>query len=172
MGWKELDIPNAQEAAGFRQEFQKRARFLLDESLGVAVANLLRRSGWNAKFVADVGLAGRDDQDVLAFAQRDDRILLTHDQGFLDDRKYPEHRNPGIVILPGAGGDIVALIQALQWSLSIVGQFREVWRKSKIVMGNDGTFRVTSRNADTGAMDTRRYWLTKGTVFIWEDENK
>jgi predicted nuclease of predicted toxin-antitoxin system len=168
MTWKPVHIPDSEESARFRQQFTKKARFLVDESLGSAVAGLLQRSGWNAKYLGDVGLAGRDDQDVLAFAHRDDRVLLTHDRDFLDDRRFPEHRNPGIVVLPGGSGNAIALIEALRWTLSIVGEFREVWRRSKVSVGLDGSFTVKSRNRKTGAMTSRRYCLAPdGGVSEW-----
>jgi hypothetical protein len=32
-------------------------------------------------------------------------VLLTHDKDYLNDRQYPFHRNPGVIILPGEEGE-------------------------------------------------------------------
>lgn len=131
---------------------------------------MLKRSGWNVKFAGDVGLSGRDDRDVFAFAYRDNRILLTHDKDYLDNRKFPEHSNPGVVILPGGMGDETALIKSLKWTLSVIGQHRGLWRKSKVTIRADGRFTVMSRDISTGATSAQRYWFKDGDILIWEDD--
>jgi predicted nuclease of predicted toxin-antitoxin system len=119
VAWKRVELPPDKEMAAFVRDQKAKARFLVDESLGPAVAEVLRGAGWNVKFVADVNLAGHSDEDVLAFAHRDDRILLTHDADFLDDRRFPPHRNPGVVVLPGGSGNERVLIRALGQAVSI-----------------------------------------------------
>jgi predicted nuclease of predicted toxin-antitoxin system len=80
-------------------------RFLVDESMGEGVAKILRHEGYNAKYVSDVGLTGRSDEDVFATAWSEDRVLVTHDPDFLDDRLFPPHRNPGVLLIrPGSSG--------------------------------------------------------------------
>ncbi len=164
-------MPSDSEVAMFRKGFRRKARFLVDESVGVDVARLLQRSGWNARFVGDVKLLGREDEDILAFAMRDDRVLLTHDRDFLDWQRFPEHRNPGVVLLPGSQGDVVALVEALRWTMSIVGEFREIWRKSVVQITGAGEFIVRGREMETGAVTTRRYRMAPdGGVDIWDDQ--
>jgi predicted nuclease of predicted toxin-antitoxin system len=105
MPWKPILIPSGREADAVVRHQKKRARLLVDESLGPAVAEVLRGAGWNMKFAGEVGLLGRSDEDVLAYAQRDDRFLLTHDVEFLDDRRFPPDHNPRILVLSGASGE-------------------------------------------------------------------
>ena len=47
---------------------------------------LLRSRGYNVLTAEDAGLRGRDDRELVAKAFQDDRILLTQDLDFLDDR--------------------------------------------------------------------------------------
>src|SRR5262249_3236699 len=103
--WRELPTASREEQHGLKHLFTKRARFLVDESLGVGVYEVLVRLGWNAKWAGEVGLLGRSDEEVLAYAWREDRIVLTHDTDFLDQRRFPSHRHPGVIVLPGAEGD-------------------------------------------------------------------
>jgi predicted nuclease of predicted toxin-antitoxin system len=70
----------------FQRQFASKARFLIDESVGMEVARLIRDRGWNVCYVDDVGLLGRSDEEVLAFAWKEQRILLTYDFDFLDFR--------------------------------------------------------------------------------------
>ena len=169
MPWKPLSLPSDEEVSRFSERFRKKARFLVDESLGKGVAEVLSDAGWNVRFAGDVGLGGHDDTDVFAFAQRDDRILLTHDSDFLNNRDFPPHRNPGIVVLPGGSGDEHALLRALGIMLSVVAPPREVYRAAKIVISSDGTISITNRDQESGAMETTRYRsLGKGPLEVWE----
>jgi len=170
MGWEPIQISQA-ELFFYDNEATEKAKFLVDESVGVDVVQLLQRSDWNARYVAEGGLSGRSDEDVLAFAQRDDRVLITHDRGYLNDRRFPEHRNPGIVVLPGGDGDVSALVESIQWMLSIVGGFRELWRRAKVEIGRDGQFTVRVREADTGRVTSRRYWVVQNNgILQWHDD--
>lgn len=169
MAWKAAPPTPPDEINDFIKQFRKKARFLVDESLGVEVANVLRNLGWNAKFVGEVGLTRRDDIDVLAYSWSEDSILLTHDTDFLDDRRFPEHRNPGVVILPGGSGDEEALIRAVAGLLSIVAPFRKGFRGTKVQVSNDGVWTFIKRNKNTGAIERTRIRISKnGTVEIWE----
>ena len=121
MGWEPLDYTE-QEVSTFERENRKKARFLVDESLGIGVAGLLGKAGWKVKYTHDLGLAGRSDEDVFAAAWKEDLILLTHDDDFLDDRRFPPHRNPGIVVIrPGAQGSDKGLLATLGKALELVG---------------------------------------------------
>jgi predicted nuclease of predicted toxin-antitoxin system len=97
----------------------RRSRFLVDESLGTGVAEVLRYLRYNAKFGPDVGLKGKADPTVYAYAWREKRILLTHDKDYLNDREYPFNRNPGVIVLPGEEGERVPLRMAIRSMLNI-----------------------------------------------------
>ena len=170
MPWEKVPLPSDREVAAFAREHIKKARLLVDESLGPEVAHVLRSAGWNTKYVADVGLEGHSDEDVLAFAHRDDRVLLSHDTDFLDDRRFPPHRNPGVVILPGGSGDEDVLGAALGHALSVVGHLREVYRGAKVSVSSDGTITIRDRDFDSGAIKSTRYRFARdGSLQEWHD---
>jgi predicted nuclease of predicted toxin-antitoxin system len=56
-------------------------QFLVDESAGTAVVDYLRAAGHNVIADAEVMLQAAD-QDILARATSDGRILVTNDKGF------------------------------------------------------------------------------------------
>lgn len=84
MPWKQLELTEDDRYA--LRTLEKKTRFLVDENVHAEVVRFLRAHGWNVKSVDDGALRGHCDEDVLAFAHREDRILLTHDRGFLNDR--------------------------------------------------------------------------------------
>lgn len=115
MPWRPLRNPT--EAVG--DDLKKKTRILVDESLGRAVADYLQEKGYNAVFANDVGLSGRSDEDIFGYAWREKRMLWTHDRDFLDDARFPEHRNPGVVILPGGDGDNRAMEVGVGTALTV-----------------------------------------------------
>jgi predicted nuclease of predicted toxin-antitoxin system len=56
-------------------------RFLLDESCDFAVARVLRMAGHDVMVVAE-SAQGAEDEEVIALAVREGRILLTEDKDF------------------------------------------------------------------------------------------
>jgi predicted nuclease of predicted toxin-antitoxin system len=58
-------------------------RFHLDEHVALGVASGLRRRGIDVTTTADAGLLDATDEDHLAFALREDRVIFTQDRDFL-----------------------------------------------------------------------------------------
>jgi|SRR5262245_20221570 len=169
MPWRKLPQPSPEEEAKLEVDFGKQTTFLADESVDPAISGFLRRKGWNVKTVSDIGLCGQDDEAVLAAAYRDDRVLLTHDRDFLDDRKFPPHRNPGVAVLPEGGQDFGALSTAVHYMLILVGSHREFFQATKLEFLADGSLIVKRRRR--GRDRRTRYRFTRhGPAEIWEDE--
>lgn len=77
-------------------------RLLLDEMYGHSLAEALRREGVEARTVAELGLAGRSDADLLQAAMADGSILVTENVADFA-RISAEHlmagrHHPGILI--------------------------------------------------------------------------
>jgi len=58
-------------------------RFHLDEHVNTAIANALRRREIDVTTTAEAGLCGADDQSQIAYAWRERRVIVTHDDDFL-----------------------------------------------------------------------------------------
>src|SRR6516162_10051520 len=165
MPWRPIKNPDRRPAA-----LQAKTRFLIDENLGGEVARYLTEKGYNAEFAGDVGLNGHSDDDVFAYAWREKRMLWTHDRDFLDDSRYPEHRNPGLVVLPGGAGDSNAMAVGLNIALTVFGSGPGIWSKTKSIVSPTGETTIRSRDADTGKITARRYRLTaRRNAEQWDD---
>jgi predicted nuclease of predicted toxin-antitoxin system len=169
--WVPLEDSPDDEGDQILREISGKCHFLVDESLGVEVARFIREVGWKAVYVSQVGLAGHSDEDVFAYAFKRDYVLLTHDRDFLDDRRFPPHRNPGVIILPGAEGNESELTEALAQVLTFVGRLRGVVSEAKVVVNKDQSWSIKTRNLDTGAMETHRYKFFEphGVALVWKD---
>ncbi len=58
-------------------------RFHLDEHVDPDIARALRQHGIDVSTTVEAGLRTASDPDQLAFAQREGRVLVTHDADFL-----------------------------------------------------------------------------------------
>jgi hypothetical protein len=82
-----------------------RIRFQADADLNqIIVSAVVRRvPAIDFRTATAAGLVGLEDEDVLALAARDARILVSHDQTTMP-RHFGEfiasHRSPGLVVVP------------------------------------------------------------------------
>jgi predicted nuclease of predicted toxin-antitoxin system len=168
--WKPLRF-RAEELEEAGRQLAQKARFLVDEDVDDGLAAALLDMGWNAVGVRGAGLKGRSDEDILAFAHRENRVLVTHDRDYLDDRRFPPHRNPGLIILPRGSPHHGSLINALAAVLPVVGHFRDVFRGSKVEVDGGGVLTILSRDGDTGKMTKTRYrYGRQGVPEAWDEE--
>jgi hypothetical protein len=81
------------------------------------------------------------------------------------------HRNPGVVMLPGAQGDDTPLMTSLAGLLSFVAPFRERYRRAKVIVSAGAEWTFIRRDQDTGAMTKRRFRIPpRGPVEEWSDD--
>jgi predicted nuclease of predicted toxin-antitoxin system len=64
-----------------------------------SLAPTLRRMGYTAEDVRDVGLAGQPDSAVFAYAQSTHAVLVTSDKDFSNILQYPLGSHAGIIVL-------------------------------------------------------------------------
>jgi predicted nuclease of predicted toxin-antitoxin system len=71
-------------------------RFHLDEHVAHAIAAGLRRRGIDVTTTVDAGLLSAPDEEHLAFAKRDARVIVTQDSDFLRPTTPPISASPTI----------------------------------------------------------------------------
>jgi len=72
--------------------------FLLDENMPRKVLTSLRREGYNAMRVYDVGLRSQPDRAIFAYARAYDMTILTFDTDFLNQAAFPPP-HAGMIVL-------------------------------------------------------------------------
>src|SRR5262249_45987434 len=102
-------------------------RLLADENFSGPVFRGLRRRepALDSVRVQDVGLSGALDPDVLAWAAREGRLLLTHDvktmPGHVYDRVRAGLAMPGVIEVP----ELMPIGQAIDEILIVAGASQE-----------------------------------------------
>lgn len=61
--------------------------------------------------------------------------MLTH---FLNDRRFSFHRNPGVIVLPGATDETAGLIDAFLGVPRLIAPYRKRHRGTKVQITEDG----------------------------------
>ena len=73
-------------------------RFKIDENLPQELASDLAEAGHDAETVAQEGMAGVADRDLVAATRHEGRILLTLDKGIANIHMFPPAALPGIAL--------------------------------------------------------------------------
>lgn len=73
--------------------------FVFDENLSLRHASRLRKLGYDAVAISEVGLSGASDPDVRSFAVDTGRVLITMDADFANILRYPASETPGVIWL-------------------------------------------------------------------------
>lgn len=73
-------------------------RFLSDQDVWQVTVNFLRALGYEVQRAADVGLERASDEQLLAYAHQQQRVLLTRDKGY-GSLVFLRHREHSGVIL-------------------------------------------------------------------------
>ena len=72
-------------------------KFLGDENISPRSVAFLQDLGFDAVHAREVGLKGKSDEEVMEFALKEERVLLTLDRDFADVRNYPPGTHNGII---------------------------------------------------------------------------
>jgi predicted nuclease of predicted toxin-antitoxin system len=75
-------------------------RILLDQGLPATAATILREAGWDAVHVREIEMHEAGDAEILTYAFRESRVVITLDRDF-----------PQILALIGAGRPSVILVR-------------------------------------------------------------
>jgi len=73
-------------------------KFLIDESSGRKLFEFLRDAGYEVRFVTDI-MPTASDEEVLTFAEKEDRILITNDKDFGEIIFRLNRPSSGVILL-------------------------------------------------------------------------
>ena len=121
-----------------------RTRFMTDENVEPWALFILRyRKKFDVIDCDEAHIRGRDDHAVFSAAWRLRRVLITHDEDFLDDSRFPFFRCSGLVVFPTFPRQSWTYAVLLQRALHLIGRGDRLWFHTKMIVNRD--FRVISR---------------------------
>ena len=75
-------------------------KFLLDADMPRSSAELIRSLGHDVEDVRDIGLGEAKDEEIVEYALRNCRVIVTRNLGFGSTLRHPKHSGALIVRLP------------------------------------------------------------------------
>ncbi|HPA45850.1 MAG TPA: DUF5615 family PIN-like protein [Thermodesulfobacteriota bacterium] len=173
MPWKKIEFSrdNWRQIDDEMRGFRRKIRFLIDENIPAKVCAFLRKKKFNLQTLQEADLNGRDDEAIFQYAKQKDRILITRDRHFLNERRFPLQNSPGVAILscPSDGDD--TLIDLLEQLIDVYGDSHDLWYEQIILFPGDNTFSIRCRDSTSSRSRTLKFKFPKnGTPMIWSDE--
>src|ERR1700719_153598 len=125
--------------------YPSKARFIVDDSAGSEVAKALQGCGYNVKRLVDSGVRAQSDDELFTAAGKDNRVIVTHNQDFLDNCRFPPTTNPGVIVIrthnnTSDEGVAHCLVKALRLS----GDDAAWFRGKKLDFASDQALTITS----------------------------
>lgn len=74
------------------------SKIIIDEDLHRSVSEPLERLGYEPIDIRDYGLRGSTDQEVYAFAQRNEAAIISGDKDFSNIVRFPLGEHYGIIV--------------------------------------------------------------------------
>jgi len=71
-------------------------KFLLDADMPISSAKVIRSLGYDVVDVRDIGMRAATDQEIIHYALKNKRIIVTKDTDFGEIIRHPSH--PGAII--------------------------------------------------------------------------
>jgi hypothetical protein len=179
MKWEKLSMPSTEDLKESHKEFKKLAgfkytrkpRYLVDESLGQGTTQLLKELKLNVNDVWQLGINGQPDENVWRAAQKDQRIILSHDDDFLDNRLFPLRKSYGVAIFPHKDGGEKPLIKKLVHFTNLMAGGMGFIYERKIIISADDQWKII-RLDETGKIDESLYDLAdRNHVFELVEED-
>jgi len=92
-------------------------RILLDQGLPRTAAKILHKKGWDVFHTGDIGLSAATDRDILEFARKDRRVVITLDADFHAIIAVENAGSPSVIRIrqEGLRGDALAELIEKIW---------------------------------------------------------
>jgi hypothetical protein len=151
-------------------------RFILDNNVDEQrLGNLMRGYGISVTSLPTTlrhHPAHRADPNISRHAKRADRLLITHDEGFLDFEEHPPETNSGVVIIPGGSGDVEDYLDIIGTLFYFISLYPDEFLSSYTHLKQGGTFDVHYEDETTGEIVYERFRVNDGDIERWEDDEE
>lgn len=138
-----------------RPYLKHKMRLFFDENIPVSLVNRLKTNNfWKEKCrlisSSDQNFEGRDDNFIFNYCKNNFHSIVTLDKGFMNDRKYPFGKMPGIILVVAKKNEVNKIENVLTFLL----QFLSTVYLPRIFLG------------DTKIQASENYALFKGKDYI------
>jgi hypothetical protein len=152
----------------YAEKGKRRPRFYADETVPTQAISLLRKRGFDVVAARKGAGGGLPPENQLAFARRFARILVTCDEGYLDEPSCPTTNIPTVMVFGfGTGGadEILSAFKCLDYITS-TPRFYDNWCK---IYAKPQEW-IEHVSPAYGATSSRRLRWQEGRLQTWAEE--
>jgi predicted nuclease of predicted toxin-antitoxin system len=84
----------------YAERFSEKKKFLLDEHLDKTCSKCLEKLGYRTVTVQEIGLGSKQDEEIIAFARKEKFVLVSSDNGFMNNRSHPLPQCAELILIP------------------------------------------------------------------------
>jgi predicted nuclease of predicted toxin-antitoxin system len=144
----------------------KRAKFYADACVPREVVEELRGADLDLMWAVEDGLRRHPDGNIYGRVRKLNRVLVTMDRDFWDDREYPLHGGPGVIFVDHPPDQPARAIEALAISYALfIKHFPGDWWRGTKVRVTDRGFSVKGRTGD-GKVSEDEFRLGEGNKLL------
>ena len=119
--------------------FKMALKFLTDENISTSLVIALRNKKYDVKDIKEEKLFGISDEEVLKFAYRGGRVIITHDKDFAKLLSYSQIKHKGVILLRFSNQSPKNVINSF---MPILGQIKESKIKNSLVIISEDYVRI------------------------------
>ncbi len=142
----------------------RKLRLLADQNIPIEIIDELKSARFQIVSVSEIGLSGHPDENIREFAKKKNRVILTSDKDFWDERKHPISKCFGIICTEAGPQDFNKLIESLaRFHLFFAKYFsNDLWYNMKALIKTQG---FILRQLNDGRIDEKEYHFEKGRIY-------
>lgn len=106
-------------------------RLLADHNIAAEMVKELREADIDVRTASEEGKAHLPDEELLAYAGKIGRVLLTMDEDFWSDRKHRLHKGAGVIIVKADSKDVNRSLRAFGLLFGCFAQSYGNWDEMK-----------------------------------------
>jgi len=118
-------------------EYPLKMKLLADENIMLRLVGFLNKAGFDTKFAPK----GWRNSELFLLANKEERILLTHDKHFLNSELFPPKLSSGIIVLRIHPPDLAKLKSAL---LKLFKELSEEDIKGKLLVLREDSVEISA----------------------------
>jgi predicted nuclease of predicted toxin-antitoxin system len=146
---------------------KKKLRFYVDADVPRQAVEILREWGFNVLTAGEAGKKGHSDEDHLAEARKQSRILVSRDRDYLNDRRFPIHECPALVVCDFGTGTRDQIMDTFQ-CLELIESAPDFFAAGVKIDAKTSEWTEIAR-VQEGYTTRNRFRLYRGERQVWVD---
>jgi predicted nuclease of predicted toxin-antitoxin system len=142
----------------------KKIKLIADQNVPQELIDDLKEHGIAIISIREVGFTGHPDEHIREIAKKKNRVLLTTDKDFWDEKKHPIHKCFGMIISEAGPQEYDKLIYSLaKLYVNFMKDFsHDLWANVKAYI-KPNSFNIRQLTAE-GRISEKEYKIERGTI--------